>query len=112
MVNNKEVLTDIDFIVSEAGDEVLMKRPENKVKLGCEIKDDQAEEISKDFRNDDLRSMNLKYGKNEAVFCGGEDIGNLNIQFSIYLFHQSNRLLFLNGELIFSRKSYFAFYIS
>ena len=82
---------DISFTVSDSGDEVLMKRLEKKGKSACEIQDDQDEEISKDFRNNDLISMNLKYGKNDAVFCGGEDLGNLNIQFAIYLFHQSNR---------------------
>ena len=90
-VNNIKVLTDIVFTVSEAGDEVLMSRRLNGNDLPCEKTSEHPKKLSKDFLSDDLKSMHLQYGKNEAVFSGGEDIGNLKICFSIYLLHQSNR---------------------
>ena len=91
LVNNIEVLSDIVFTVSGAGDEVLMSRRINGNDSPCEKKIEYPKKPSKDFLSDDLKSMHLQYGKNEAIFSGGEDIGNLKICFSIYLFHQSNR---------------------
>ena len=91
MINNREALKRIDFIISDSGDEVLMKRSVNRDNCPSERNNTQLEEISTVFTNDDLKSLNLNYGKNVAIFRGGEDVGNLTIHFSIYLFHQSNR---------------------
>ena len=77
--------------MSEAGDEVLMSRRVNGNDLSSGKKSEHPKKPSKDFLSDDLKSMQLQYGKNEAIFSGGEDIGNLKICFSIYLFQQSNR---------------------
>ena len=90
-VNNLKVLNDVVFSVSEAGDEVLMSRRDNENDLPSEKKSEYPKKLSKDFLSHDLKSMHLQYGKNEAIFSGGEDIGNLKICFSIYLLHQSNR---------------------
>ena len=84
-------MENIEFIISDSGDEVLMRRTLYRDNCPSERNSTKLEEISKIFRDDDLKSMNLNYGKNEAIFSGGEDVGNLTIRFSIYLFHQSNR---------------------
>ena len=48
-------------------------------------------DISSTFTNDEIKSMGLKYGLNRAVFIGGENLGNLKIQFSVYLLNQNDR---------------------
>lgn len=94
LINNRKALENIEFIISDSGDEVLMRRTLYRDNCPSERNSTKLEEISKIFRDDDLKSMNLNYGKNEAIFNGGEDVGNITIRFSIYLYHQSNRLIF------------------
>ena len=90
-VNNLDVLPDIEFIVGESGDEVLIQRPKEVVSSSYNRKSSEVSDGSSHFSNDAIASMNLNSGKNPVVFCGGEDLGNLKIRFSIYLLNQDDR---------------------
>ena len=85
LVNNTEVLSHANLILAESGEEVLIQRPSQ---LGEQT---QECDSSSTFTNDEIKSMGLKYGLNRAVFIGGENLGHLRIQFSVYLLNQNDR---------------------
>ena len=85
------MLPNINFVLSESGDEVLIGRPKIFGTSACDKKENHVGDVSSNFTSDEIKSMGLKHGINQAVFCGGEDLGNLKIRFSIYLLHQTDR---------------------
>ena len=88
LVRDIQVLLNINFVLSESGDEVLIERTRAST---CDKKKDQVGDGSSNFSSDEIKSMDLKNGINQAVFCGGENLGNIKIHFSIYLLHQTDR---------------------
>ena len=84
-------MPDIEFSVSESGDEIRIQRPKEIVSSSYDTRSREVNEDSSHFSNDDITSMMLKSGKNSVIFCGGEDLGNLKISFSIYLLYQDDR---------------------
>ena len=91
LVNGKPVLDHANLVLSKSGDEILIQRSD--ASRICDTLMDQEENTCTScmFTEAELRSMNLKYGLNRAIFSGGECLGNLEINFSIHLLTQNDR---------------------
>ena len=101
-----KVLSDLDFVISESGDEVLICRSNELVSSISDKEQPQGEPVSSSyFTSEELNSMKLKKGKNQVDFCGGQDLGNIRICFSIYLFQQDDRYEYSTTNKILLHRS-------
>ena len=99
-------MSDLDFVISESGDEVLICRSNELVSSISDKEQPQGEPVSSSyFTSEELNSMKLKKGKNQVDFCGGQDLGNIRICFSIYLFQQDDRYEYSTTNKILLHRS-------